>query len=309
MNPERITVCTTTFYPQWKPHPADVEQMLESGDKVEAEHKIRGDLALETALAVLRKGFRLVLIDGGKGSAFRDALAERGIPFTEEAARGMSASRRQAFEIAYADPAVDAVAWIEPEKVGMVEEMERCVEPVLTDEAAIVIPARTDAGWDSLPAYQRGSEREGNRVFNDKLHRAGLLPNADTLDMYFGPRIYSARKHHRSQLQEILRRRYTFDKHAGVPLHAAVNPGAYAEATFFPPVAALHEGLPVRSVPTGFAYPEQQRKLEEHTPFAEGKDGYQAKRRTQLVGILTELVNYLRFIGRTSGDSRLDRLS
>ncbi len=308
MNPRQIAVCTTTFYPSWQPGFVDTEQLLKKGDRAVAESKIRGDLALETVHAILRKGYALALVDGANGSAFQQALTEQGIPFAEEAARGMSASRRQAFDMAYGDPNIQAVVWMEPEKVGMVEEIEHCAEPILCDKAAIVIPGRTEAGWGSLPTYQRDSEREGDRVFNDKLHRAGLLPKTEELDVYFGPRIYSAKEGCRAQLLDILHRRYSFTKRPEVPLHAVVNPGSYSEATFFPPVAALQEGLVVQSVPTNFVYPEQQRILEEHPPFAEGQNGYRTKRKAQLVGILTELVNYLRSIGRMTGDSRLERL-
>lgn len=309
MEAKEIAICTTTFYKQWFPGHADVQKLL-AGDRAAAEGKIRGDLALETVQAVLQKGYKLVLIDGAAGSAFQEELARLGIPFQQERARGMSASRVQAFDEAYGDPTVRAVVWMEPEKVGMVEDIEKCAQPVIDGKAAIVVPGRSDAGWNSLPSYQRESERNGDRVFNDKLHRTGLLPEEQELDMYFGPRVYSALREYRSQLIGILHRHYSFTKKDTVPLHAAVNPGAYSEATFFPPVAALHEGLPVQGVQTGFAYPEQQRLLEEHPAFAEGENGYRGKRRAQLTGILTELVYYLRSIGRISGDSkRIERLA
>ncbi len=302
MTPSRIAVCTTTMYPKWVPGEADFDALLAAGDRAAAESKIRGDLALETAMAVQRAGYRLVLVDGAKDGVFQAELARRGIPFHQEAGRGMSASRRQAFTAAYEDPDTRAVVWMEPEKVGMVGEIGHSAEPVLDGSAAMVIPARTQAGWDSLPGYQRESEAQANTVFNDKLRRAGLLQEGEAdLDLYFGNRVMSALGKLRGRLQEILGRRYAFEKRSAVPLHAAVNPGAYSEATFFPPVAALAEGLTVRSVDTAFAYPELQRRLEEHPGFADGDQGYRAKRRTQQVGILTEFVHYLRAIRPGSG--------
>ena len=123
-----------------------------------------------------------------------------------------------------------------------------------------------------------------------------------------GPRILSATAAYRAQLQDILHRQYTFKKRADIPFHAVVNPGAYAEATFFPPIAALDVGLPVKGVATNFCYPEQQQLLEEHPPFAEGPSGYRTKRKAQLAGILTELVHYLKSIGRLKGSSRLEKI-
>lgn len=306
MNAGEIAVCTTTFYPKWEPGPANIRQLL-NGDRADVESKMRGDLALKTLKAVLRNGYRLVLVDGADGSAFQETLKKKDIPFMQETAHGMSPSRVQAFDAAYDDPHIQAVTWTEPEKVGMVEEIERCAEPVLNGEAAVVIPARTEVGWQSLPSYQRRSEEKGNRFFNHQLHKAHILPETKKLDMYFGTRVYSARQAYRAQLREILHRRYSFNEDPRKPLHAEVNPGAYSEATFFPPVAGLHEGVTVLSVPTNFVYPQQQCMLEEYPPFAEGPNGYNKKRDRQLIDISTGLVHYLRLIGVIPGASCLER--
>lgn len=307
MQNSSIAVCTATFYPKWFPGNADHQELLECGDRALAESKIRGDLALETVQAILRKGYFLSLVDGAKGSAFQEELAKQEIAYHQEAARGMSASRIQAFDNAYDNAAVKAVHWIEPEKVLMVDEIEHVSQPLLEGNAAMIIPARASEGWNSLPNYQKSSEEKGNRVYNEKLRLAGLLSESELLDVYFGPRAFSAIDAYRDAMREILHQKFTFNKRADIPLHTAVNPGAYSEATFFPPIAALHRGLRVKSIDTRFVYPEKQRILEEHPAFALGQNGYAMKRSAQLVGILTEEVNYLRRIGRLRGQSRLER--
>ncbi len=291
---ERIAVCTTTFYPKWHPGDTDVQQLIDSGDRATAESKIRGDLALELIEAVLRAGYHLVLVDGAKDSQFQQELTRRGIHFDQERQRGMSAARVQAFDAAYALEGVEAVVWTEPEKVRIVNYLETLTASVLAGNAAIVIPSRTEAGWESMPSYQRDSEQKANGVFNDKLHRAGLLPDDVMLDMYFGPRVYSALTEYREVMLRLLHQQYAFDRKETIPLHGTVDPSAYSQATFFPPVAALHERLPVQDVPVDFTYPASQRVLEEHQPFVEGQNGYGEKRKRQQVGILTELVHLLR---------------
>lgn len=310
-NPERVAVCTTTFYPKWTPGVADVDALLERGDRAVAESKIRGDLALETAQEVLRAGYQLILVDGGEeDSAFQRELQERNIPFMLEQQRGMSASRRQTFQAAYEKPEIDVVTWMEPEKVGMIGEIDALASTMMEGDMGVIIPARGQEGWNSMPSYQRESEMQANAVFNDKLDRSSLhSPEMGALDMYFGPRLYNFSEGFRERMWDILQRRYAFEKNPRIPLHQVVNPGGYSEATFFPPVAAMDEGLLVESLPTGFVYPEAQRKLEEHPPFVEGENGYRAKRQKQSVGILTELVYYLRGMGSLGGVKRLEELS
>lgn len=306
IDPNSIAVCTTTFYPKWFMERDTVPSLLAKGDRGLAEHKIRGELAMQTATDVLRQGYQLILVDGAQGSDFQRAMAATDIPFIQEEGRGMSASRRQAFNEAYSRPDVQACVWIEPEKTDMVNHIPECVAPILSSDTEMVVPARKEQGWDSLPTYQGVSEMFGNRIFNEKLHRSGLLPEEEELDVYFGPRVYSAKESVRETMLELINRQYSFDK-KNDDVHAAVNPGSYSEATFFPVAAALNEDLSVKSVPVNFKYPFDQKTLEEFPAFAEGENGYAQKRKRQLTGILTELVNYLRSIGKLSGKNRLNR--
>lgn len=307
IDPQSIAVCTTTFYKDWFEGNADKYQLLRNEDQKLAEGKIRGDIALETAQSILRSGYQLILVDGAKGSAFQKELKRLGIPFMQEKGKGMSASRVQAFNEAFSRPKIQVCGWMEPEKACLVEEIDKCAAPILSGETQIVIPERQERGWGSLPGYQRDSERKGNEIYNDKLHRSGLLPKEESLDVYFGPRFYSAMEPFRDLMRQILNSQYSFDKNDNIPLHATVNPGAYSEATFFPIPAALNNGLAVKSVPVDFAYIGIQKRLEECPAFANGPNGYIKKRSVQQTGILTEHVNYLRSIGRLSGNNRLRR--
>lgn len=298
-----IAVCTTTFYPKWFGGTARVDELCVQGDRSIAESKVRGDLALETATAVLRAGYRLILINEG-GNEFQAELKRRGIPFIQSEA-GMSGKRRQAFQEAINDPAIDAYVWTEPEKVDLIASIPQMVEPILQDRAAIVVPQRID--MENYPAYQRQSEKKANAQFNQKLHTADLLPTEESLDMYIGPRAFSARAPFRSELFDILMRKYSLTG-KNEKKHSKINPENYSNAIYFPVVAALNEGLPIASVPISFRYPDSQRLLEEYPAFVDGPGGYKEKRELQYGGILGELVYYLRYIGRLRKSETTNRL-
>ena len=238
MSNSPIAVCSTTWYPEWVPGKRDFEAILHSGDPRYVHSIVRGDIALETLSEVIRAGLTLCLVDGGEeGSAFQKALIERSIPFEQQEERGMGPSRRQAFNAALEREDSEAIVWLDPEKCDLVKEIEASAQPVLTGEAAMVVIERKQQGWDTLPGYQRESERKGNEIFCHNLHEASLLDYDRTMDVFFGGRVYSATQQYRQQMKKILNARYGFKNRNGTESEA-IQPDTYSVPLFFPLLAA-----------------------------------------------------------------------
>src|SRR3989344_2598922 len=297
MDAEHIAICTTTLYPEWFEGEANLEELLKSKDRACAESKIRGDLALQTMEAALRNKYKLIVIDSS-GGAFEGELRRRNIPFTTSTG-GMSEKRREAFTQALGDENIEALVWTEPEKVDLIRSVPSIIAPIEDESAAIVVPSRNET-YNNYPKYQTSSEIKANKQFNDKLHRAKLLAEDTNLDMFIGPRVFSARPKFRETIANILNRKYVLDSKKAQ--HGNTDPERYSDAIYFPVVAALDQHLPVTSVPIDFRYPDSQRTLEEHTPFIESAGGYREKRKSQYTGILAELVYYLRSIGKLGNE-------
>jgi hypothetical protein len=282
-DPRDVSIATATFYPKFR---TDGEVNLEN---------VRGVLALESMRAARDKGYQISVIDGGSSEDFLAASQALGIDLEPEKQRGMSASRRQAFDSAEAKNGAKAVVWTEPEKVSFVEAcVPLVVGPILSGQADIVIPRRNPALFEtSYPPYQFNSETKANAGYNSLLKRAGLLSPDEYLDMFFGPKVYANREGVRELFHQV--RSLKPDSKGKMPARKYTDPEKYSNAIFLPVAAALHQGLRVASVEVPFVYPPSQQAIEQ-TDDPAVTEQLLAKRRAQSLGIRNELLHGIRFM-------------
>jgi|SRR5579859_542320 len=199
LNPNRIALATTTFYPEWYPGAIHSDGQEKDSEKMLAQ-KIRGDAALEMFREAVAKGYKVFVVDGigknsGKKSDFWHAAEETGVTLQPELERGMSGSRRQVIELASQSPNTSYVVWLEAEKVSVPKDCLGIIQRTLGDPENIgkhiIIPKRQDLLFEkTYPDYQVAAERKSNTVFNRVLKAAGLRKDTDEdLDFWFGPRI------------------------------------------------------------------------------------------------------------------------
>ncbi len=270
LKPESIAVVELTLYPSW--YPGDVRSI---GDT----DKVRGDLALESIAGGVTEGYHMVVADGGSSFAFQEELsAFPEISFVRRQEQGRGAGRRQGFKAASATPEVEAILRVEPEKVSVVGEfIPQIMRPILEGEADIVVPKRNpELHQRTYPTYQWESEVAANKRYNDLLHKTGLLPTDQFLDIFFGPVAFR----NAPAVLQLFLERYNFTLPTLTGIRRFVEPENWSDGYFFSVVKALHQGLKVASVEVDFKYPEKQKQNEETT--AQGAiDEFVAKRAQQ----------------------------
>lgn len=187
-DPKLVNLITTPFYPNWVPG----ELNWHYGQEVTPSlaQKMRGDLAILTINAAAERGVNVVIIEATNNHPFREAIARPNVHIYEETVRGMSAGRQEAFEIAYSRYSGIANLWIEPEKLSIIEDcIPPLMLPILRKDADITIPWRDEISFATYPDFQVDAEVESNKLWNDLLKTAGILPTNHTgFDIWIGPR-------------------------------------------------------------------------------------------------------------------------
>jgi len=118
-SPSSIAIATITHYPKW------YKGKLRSIKNVD---KVRGDLAIEFVSLALKKGYRIVVIDGESTKTFRSALHSlRGIIMFQRKMPKRSPARRQAIKKASEIPGVKIIIMCEPEKISPDFAIEKLV--------------------------------------------------------------------------------------------------------------------------------------------------------------------------------------
>jgi glycosyltransferase involved in cell wall biosynthesis len=195
---------------------------------------VRAQLAIQTVRALREHGYGVVVVDGGSPSELTTTLRELNAHVEAEETRGMGASRRQALtragEIAGPD---GIVVWMEPEKLGFVDQIYAAVHPIIRGEADLVVPARRSLA--SYPPEQQHAEQIGDLAFE---YLTGIK-----LDPWFGPRVMN---------QAALTHFLNYD-------------GKYGDkwdSIFVPVLRAVAVGLRVVSVEVDYTHPAEQTKAE-----------------------------------------------
>ena len=190
--------------------------------------------------------YRVVVVDASPDTAVRHAFSRIGAIVFPQMTKGIGPSRRELFrhageESTYSPdvPLPDIFIWME-EKVDLIRWIPTIIAPILSGEADIVIPSRSEISWQSYPTFQAESEQKANACYADVTGRC--------FDVMFGPVAF---------------------RRAMLPYFAACNPaerfGVFdTYIQHIAPLEAITHGARVMSVPVDFFYPSVQ-KVEEET--------------------------------------------
>lgn len=225
-------------------------------DNSEVE-QIRAGLAKSLFEKAINYGYLVVVIDGGSSEKILKGFRKKGVILESHEQKGkkFGPGRRKGIKIAY-DLGKEVIVWIEAEKDELIAELEKIVEPIITGEADLVIPARKSL--NSYLGYQQLLERFGNRFFK--------LLTGKNLDMWFGPRAFNR----------------------GVAKYFLSYSGEYGdlwESIFIPVLDAIHKSKKVKSTEVDYSYPRSQAEVEKNPEFY-------VKRVLQLNNIIPALGDY-----------------
>ncbi len=155
-----LVIITTTFYP--------------SESKTDF---CRADLALKTARAAEKEGYKIIFVDGGSRNEFLNELSLlSNVKLVSQKENGLGKARRQAFKEGY-NSGEEFIIWTEPEKCGLIRNIPSILE-ALVNGADLVIPKRESMA--SYPLAQQYIELFCNLFFKEV--------TKNDLDMWFGPR-------------------------------------------------------------------------------------------------------------------------
>jgi len=248
----------------------------------------RFQLALQMCQTARVLGYPTFVVDGSRFHVTAsEALMGAGATHVDEQKeKGMGASRRQCIKAglnvvrtadliagytpnrAFED--VDAIVWIEPEKVGMVPCLAPCIEMV-RQGYDIVVPWRNRLFAD-YPHYQALSEARANAEIAEV---TGM-----NLDLYIGPRIMSRRG------AELL-----LSYHGQSRVDPNVKLDDNWGILFVPILWALQDGLKVGSCPVDYVHPAIQTAVESRMPEMD------RKRDTQRVALVNAMRQEAELIG------------
>lgn len=278
VEPRSIAVATTTFYPRWYPGETQSHDLTD---------KVRGDLAIRLIKEAVGKGYQIALVDGGSSQKFLSEVGLVGVVAHSEIERGMSASRRQAFEEARILEGVKVICWTEPEKVSIVRDcLPNAILPILRDETDITVPARDEVSFQSYPDYQAKEEKRANRQWNNILRSRGLLAkDSPDLDVWGGPKFFR----NDPEILKLFLDKYKFRKRE-LKLDKIVDPELWPNATFLSIVAALYRGFRVKSVPVPYLHPKEQTAIEVNDPK------FRRKRDIQRKNIIVSTIHFIRML-------------
>lgn len=291
IDPPSIAVTAITLYPDW--YAGEPKSIRDT-------NKIRGDLALESIRKAIQLGYRVVIADGPSSQEFKENLADLGVEVLRRDKLERSVGGRQAIEKASVLDGVKVIIKTEPEKVSFIEDcILQTALPIIEGRADIVVPKRNEElNVQTYPEYMHASEARANRQYNNLLHRVGLLPQDKSLEFFFGPIVLKNDPHVIALFME----QYDFQgPRVGGRKYA--QPEEWSDIQLFPIVKALFLGLRVEGVEIPFRYPEKQKENEEAN-----KEGFAEKRKQQRVGLVTELIHYIRLLSedpKVKGKSKL----
>lgn len=265
LDPKSVVIATSTWYPNWTE---------KENSELNPSVALRGRLALETIKQSTEKGYQVIIVDGGSGEEFVNRASELGAIVLSQTDKGMSPGRRQTFREASKLEGCKIICWLEPEKISIVSEcLLEALKPILSGDADIVIPKRTEEGFATYPDYQVKYEKMMNTKWNKLIKKYGLLSKEDEeLDVCLGPRFFR----NDLKLVSLFLARYEFDKESPQFLKD-IKPEDWSNATFLPIAAALYEGYKVKSVIVPYHHPPEQTMLEKDDKQFRKKRVYQLK--------------------------------
>lgn len=295
IDPRSIAITAITFYPDW--YPGKPKNIADT-------NKIRGDLALESVRKARQLGYQVVIADGPSSPEFKDSLAKLGVEVLARDRMQRAVGGRQSIQKASALDGVRVILRTELEKVSLIDDcIPLIAEPILEGIADIVVPKRNEELYlETYPDYMYDSETKGRRLFNNLMHRVGLLPEDQTLEFLFGVVALSNDSH----ILPLFLETYAFQG-PRVGGWKYVDPEEWSDIQLFPIVKALYLGYRVESVEVPFRYPVEQKENEEAN-----REDFAEKRKQQRMGLISELIQFIRFLSqdpKTRGKGKLIRIN
>lgn len=290
-NPRSVAITAITFFPDW--YPGKPRSIADT-------NKIRGDLALESVLKAQQLGYQVVIADGPSSPEFKDSLARLGVELLERDKMQRAVGGRQTIQRASVLDGVRVILRTELEKVSLVEDCVPLIaQPILEGRADIVVPKRNEELYvETYPDYMHESETKGRRLFNNLMHKVGLLPEDQTLEFLFGAVALSNDPH----IMALFMEEYAFQG-PRVGGWKYVEPEEWSDIQLFPIVKALYLGYRVEGIEVPFRYPIEQRENEELN-----RESFAEKRKQQRMGLISELIQFIRFLSqdpKTRGKGKL----
>ena len=193
--------------------------------------------------------YRIVVVDDSPDPAVARAFVEKEAVLFRQEVKGFGYAVRQAIcEGAKLAGPDGIVAWQEPEKIDMLRHYKVFVDPILKNEADMVIPRRTDFSLSTYPAEQVLSEKLLN-------HYAWLLSGKKlALDLGSGVRVFKTALAH------------FFEDYDG----------AIWDTLVIPVIRAVKANCRIESIGINYIHPRKQKEIEE------GNTLWCEKRLTQL---------------------------
>lgn len=194
---------------------------------------LRAKLALQTIKAARDAGYEIIVADAQSTPSFVEEMKKLGARVITGNTKTLGASRREGITQAM-KLGKEVIAFMEPEKVSYVKEVQKTALPILEGKADMVIPHRKSLA--SYPRVQQLAEELANTV-------CAKLTNT-YLDQWFGPRTWSKDCS-----------KYFLD-----------YAGEYGDAwewQFIPVNEALADGKRVLSIDVDYTHPPEQTAAEE----------------------------------------------
>lgn len=278
---KKIAVTISTYYPKW------YKGKLRS---IKHTDKIRGDLALEFIHKALKIGLCVIAVDGNSTKSYQKEL--KSIPnliYKPRKSPKRSPAKRLAFQVASKIKGVQVIIATEPEKITLLDYVDKITKPILQNKAQIVIPQRDKKLFEkTYPKYMFESEIEGNQMYNEYLQVSRLLPKDQNYDLFFGARVF---KNDPKVLSLFMKKFNLKIGKAAIP-NDFFDVEEYSNASFFPIVLALKKKFKIEAVTIPFSYPKLQKQNEE---VGERKL-FIEKRKNQRLSLILELVYFLNMI-------------
>lgn len=209
----RVVIATMTFY--------------------KSMQEMRAKLALRMAEKA-RKGYPLIVVDGGSVPEFVTALQDFGARVHSQQEKGLGPAHRQLFSLAAKAAGEDGIVdWVEAEKWPLVSELGKMNRLIVDNEADLVMPGRDEEAWASYPPTQMYQEKFCNQVMKS------MFPAIEA-DWFWGP----------------------FAANQAAIRHFIAYQGEGYNGRSVPKIHAIAAGLKVRGVTVNYIHPAEQTREE-----------------------------------------------
>lgn len=216
---ENIVVALTTFYP-----------FISKSDIY------RSRLAEKTIKLLIKKGYKVIIIDGGSNDLFLQKIQKYEVILYKQKVVGFGIGKREVIKKAYKDGR-DIIVLMEPEKVDFVKEIKQLARTLFENKKDMIIPKRSSL--ESYPIIQNYTENICNKLLKE------ISQFQQEFDICFGPVLFK-----RNLAKYYLEYRGEY--------------GDTWDAIHIPILKACTAGKKILSVEIEYTHPKEQKSFEEH---------------------------------------------